>query len=450
MKHKWVILFLLVGAGLPAAAQDDGGPEMTAGDALDLELCRRIRDQVLPLIEVHTRMKYRRPIPVRIEPLNVWKMKVKQKGFAGQSGKHALAYYRPGLNDITIVPWVIGRYTPDGKTKQRKTRQSWIADLEPTMIHELTHGIHHQNFFSEGRLYAASLRPKLSENDLDRSTVAFLLGEGVPELVALRTTKFLFRMHRTPRPLDGLRHYIGKYVPAGKDPYRMKLMENGYVDGLNLSAAIEKNSGMRGIRAVLYRPPPRHVLFDPEILATVDLEDPPDPDSVFGFLSPEVLRGGGIRLAVNPGHDRFFHGAYRTGRRVDGCLLGYVAELGDSDEPGGRSRYAFYVSDPDAPASWRKDQAVSLMAKNATGAKEKTVALPFSKGAKATMHIVKADGLWVRGEAGGMVVVAHETKPTQFLERRVLMALTVLHKNRPKKDLYKAAKAKALAKLAAD
>ena len=55
--------------------------------------------------------------------------------------------------------------------------------------------------------------------------------------------------------------------------------------------------------------------------------------------------------------------------------------------------------------------------------------------------------LWVRGEAGGMVVVAHEEKPTSNLERRVLLALRALYIYKPKKGLYDAAKAAAIKKL---
>ena len=54
------------------------------------------------------------------------------------------------------------------------------------------------------------------------------------------------------------------------------------------------------------------------MLATVDLEDPPDPDSVFGFLVPYELKGMGIRLAVNPGKGRFIKKAYEpVGVRVE-------------------------------------------------------------------------------------------------------------------------------------
>jgi len=435
-------LLLLLAAGAAAWAQED--ERMPAGDALTQEVCETIRDRVIPRIEAYTRMKFRRPVPIRVEPRDAWERKSKAKGFGGMAARHALAYYTPSFNVVTVVPWVIGGYL--GGTPREKTRISWIADLEPTMIHELTHAIHHQNFYTEGRLYAASLKPAgLTEEELDRSTVAFLLGEGVPELVALRTTEFPQRMHRHPRSLDGIGHYMRSYRPTGKEPYRSILLKRGYVDGLNLMHQVALRAGMRGIRAILYRPPRREVLFQPEFLPE-NLDDPPDPDSIFGYLAPEVLKGTEVRLAVNPGHGRYFSGAHRTHVRAPGCLLGYVAEVGSADAPHGLSRYAFFIADPDAPGGWSEAQAASLKALNPGGAKEKKVDLPLlEERVRAKLLSVSMDdkSRYLHGETGGLVVLAHESRPTSTLDERVIGALRALYIRRPTPSLYADAVAKA-------
>ena len=445
-------LLLLLAVPFTVRAQDDEGPTgggevVTAGDAITREMCEKLRDLVIPRIEAYTRMKFRRPIPIQLEPLAVWQNKIQQDGFAGQAGRHALAYYTPSQNIVTVVPWVIGGYL--GGNPGKKSRDEWYADLEPTMIHELCHGIHHQNFYTEGRNYAASLKPRPTDSEVERSTVDFLMGEGVPELVSLRTTDFIQNMHRHPRQeLSGPIQYMRQYSPDGKQPYRMKLMALGYVDGLDLMHQISLRAGARGIRAILYRPPPMPLLFQPDILGTVDLDDPPDPDSVFGFLSPEILKGMEVRLAVNPGHGRYFDSAYRTGIRQEGCLLGYVAEVGSDTGPYGTSRYAFWVSDPDHPASWRHDQAASLKALNPAAAKEKQVSTTSVRGhpIKATViHVPLDDGsLYVRAEAEGLVVLAHESKPTKNLEERVVLALRSLWLRKPQPKVYDAALKKAL------
>jgi hypothetical protein len=439
------LLLLLAGAGW---AQERA--TMTAGDALNVAMCERIRDQVMPRIEAFTRMKFRRPVKVMIEPRAVWESKQKSDGFAGYSARHALAFYRPGINDVTVVPWVIGRYPGPGEKGEPMKRglDEWVADLEPTLIHELTHAIHHQNFFSEGRTVAASLRADgLSEEELDESTVQFLFGEGFPELVALRTTDFPAHMQRKPKPApDSVGYYMRSYKPNGKEPYRVTLSEKGYTDGLDLLHHLQLKAGPGGVRACLYRPPPRVLLFQPEILATVELEDPPDPDSIFQFLSPEVLKGRDVRLAVNPGPGRTFEGAYTSGARIDGCLIGYVAEVGDPGDPRGESRYAFFVADPDAPGDWSGGQAAGLKALNAAGVTEKQAPIPLAESTKASVILVKMDdqSLYVRAETGGLVVLAHESKPTPNLEERVLIALRALYMRRPKPKLYEAAKAKAI------
>jgi hypothetical protein len=317
------------------------------------------------------------------------------------------------------------------------------------MIHELTHAIHRQNFFSEGRDAAATVQVGAIPDDvLDRATVDFLLGEGFPELVASRTTDFKSHMDRSPAPhLDGVRHYMKTYKTNDKDVYRVTLFQHGYVDGLNLCHHVQLGSGARGVRACLYRPPPRVLLFQPELLKTIDLEDPPDPDSIFGFLSPAALGGQDVRLAVNPGTGRLFEGAYEGGGKVEGCLIGYVAEVGAAGDPQGESRYAFFVADPDSPGSWSSEQASSLKNMNPDGAAEKQAQLPKADNVSVKVLSVKMEdgSLYVRAETGGLVVLAHESKPTANLEERVLRALRVLYIAKPKAKLYEEAKAKAMA-----
>lgn len=445
------LLAVLLLAGV-AIAQDSGAL-MTAGDALSVELCEKIRDQVIPRVEAFTRMKYRRHVPIRVQPKAHWEAMQKEEGFGGFSARHALAFYRKGINDVTVVPWVIGRYPPPGQQgePQKRTREEWIMELEPTLIHELTHAIHFQNFHSEGRTVQASLRSDgLSEDELDDSTVEFLLSEGFPELVALRTTDFRGHMHRHPHAtLDSVRTFMKRYQPNKKDPYRVTLSESGYADGLDLLHHLQLKAGSGGVRACLYRPPPRLLLFQPELLATVDLEDPPDPDSILGFLYPDILKGQEVRLAVNPGSGRLFDDAYESGYRAQGCLIGYVAKVGVSGEAQGQSRYAFFVSDPDEQGDWSSAQATGMKALNPAGASEKQVPLPHASDVKATVILVKEDngGLYVRGETHGLVVLAHEERPTQNLEERVVIALNALYDRRPKPNLYAEAQRQALAAL---
>jgi hypothetical protein len=357
---------------------------------------------------------------------------------------------------VTVVPWVIGRYPPPGQPgdPMKRSVDEWVMELEPTLIHELTHAIHFQNFYSEGRTVEASLRSDgLSEAELDESTVDFLLSEGFPELVALRTTDYKDYMQRHPHAqLDGVRTFMKRYLPNKKDPFRVTLSETGYEDGLDLLHHLQLKAGPRGVRACLYRPPPRILFFQPELLSSVELEDPPDPDSIFGFLSPELLQGSEVRLAVNPGSGRLFEGAYESGIRAEGCLIGYVAEVGGNRDANGESRYAFFVADPDGAGEWSSAQASSLKAMNPAAAAEKEAPLPLADGVKAKVITVKMDdeSLYVRAETGGLVVLAHESKPTPNLEERVMLALRALYQRRPKPNLYAAAKAKATESLEKD
>ena len=446
MRHLGALLLLA------AAARAQG--IMAAGDAIDLETCERIRERVIPRIEAFTRMKFRRSVPIRIETKEVWARAQTATGFGGHSARHALAYYRPWINDVTVVPWVIGGYPAPGKkgTPVKKKREDWIADLEPTLIHELCHAIHHQNFFIQGRSYGVSLRTGgQSEDEIDAATVQFLLGEGLPEFVSLRTTEYPEHMDRYPSPEpDSVRHYMSTYRPDGKQPYRIILSTHGYRDGLNLLHHLFLKAGPRGVRAALYRPPPRVLLFQPELLGAVELDDPPDPDSILGFLSPEILSGSEVRLAVNPGAGRYFRGAARAGVRARDCLIGYTAEVGDRSAPHGLGRYSFFVADPDGPASWVEAQASSLKTLDSDGTREKRPALPLRKGkaVRANQITVKtADGgAYAYAEARGLVVLAYESKPTKNLADRVLRALRVLYLKRPKEKLYEKAIVEATAR----
>ena len=433
------LILLFVGV---AAAQDG----VKAGDAFDKELCDKMRDEVVPRIEKYTRMKFRRRVPMKIEPKGVWENKIKASGYSGSTAKHAAAYYMPGLDYVTVVPWVIGGYE-SGKPIE-KTKRQWVEELEPVMIHELTHAIHHQNFFTWGRFLAASMRADgLSEEELDLCTVDFLIGEGVPELVALRTTEFVSSMYRRPNQPASVQRLMSRYRPDGKQAYRLKLWAYGYSDGLDLMAAIAMKSGPRGIRAILYRPPPRVLLFQPKILATVELDDPPEPDSPFQILSVGKLKGTETLRATFPGRSRYFRNA-AAHRRTPGCLIGYVATVGSPTGPNGEARYAIFIADPDRASPWVGEQAQSLREIRPSGVTESRLLVPMRKGVKATVIRVKIDGgRYVYAEAGGLVVIAHETKPTRNLQHRVLLALSYLHIRKPKADLYTAATAAAKKKL---
>jgi hypothetical protein len=136
--------------------------------------------------------------------------------------------------------------------------------------------------------------------------------------------------------------------------------------------------------------------------------------------------------------------------RAEGCLIGYVADVGAPNDPQGESRYAFFVANPDAPGDWSAAQASSLKAMNPAGAAEKDVTLPLTDGVKAKLITVKMDdgGTYVRAEASGLVVLAHESKPTPILEDRMIQALRALYICKPKLKLYDEALAKAAAALA--
>ena len=194
---------------------------------------------------------------------------------------------------------------------------------------------------------------------------------------------------------------------------------------------------------MLYRPPPRALLYQPDLLAKVDLDDPPDPDSAFAFLSPDGVRFGEVFLAVSPGRDRFFRRAATgtTGPRSTGCLLGYTAVVGGIGHPQGKSSYSIFIADPDEPGIWSTAQAKSMLDMDPKAARETKRPLPQMKGLQAQVITVrpKDQSLWIRAEANGLVVLAHETKPTRNLEKRVLLALRVLQIRAPRANLYAAA-----------
>lgn len=441
-------VFLL--AASVALAQSDAPVEAAAG--IDHETCVKLRDRVIPRIEAFTRMRFRRPVPIKIQPKADWIRAQQQEGYAGHSATHAVAFYSPYANEVTVVPWAIGRYpVRDGPgTPLKKTRAEWLEIVEPTLIHELVHAIHHQNFFIDPQTYGSSLRMEgLSEEEIDSTTVDFLLGEGFPEFVSLRTTEYPKQVGRYPADeLAKASTYMRIYKPDGTQPFRIILFDNGYDDGLTLLHHLFLKAGARGVRAALYRPPPRLLLFMPEILGSVELDDPPDPDSILGFLAPEILEGHEVHLAVDPGRDRYFLRAWRTHKRARGCLIGYAARVA------GAGDYAFYVADPDRPGRWSAEQAEALQALHPPGVKRTRARLPLMRGAGVKAYVLRVrtpdQGLYVRAEAQGLVVLAHEEQPTSNLVKRVLGALRVLYLKRPQAKLYEEALAQARARLAED
>jgi hypothetical protein len=374
-------------------------------------------------------------------PKAIWDAQMKQQGPGGTMARQALAFYSIGENAITVIPWTIGGYQ-DG-TPEQKSRQEWIHELESIIIHELMHALHHQNFYVVlgGGRAASGRAAGQTEQEIDEAVVEFLTAEGMAELVSVRVATEEARrnlLRRPARELSAPDRFWVRYQPDGKQPFRLLLSQYGYQDGLDLLHKLSLKGGPRALRGILYRQPPRSLFFQPELLAAVDLDDPPEPDSVFAYLSPELPEGNEVRLAVNPGENRFFAKAYATPGGPRTCLVGYVAILGETGEDSGRGRYAFFVSDPDAPGTWSAEQVTSLKALYPTGASEKTKPLPMLKGVEAKLLTIKAEdgSLYIRGEAAGLVVLAHESNPTKNLEERVLGALRVLHIKRPTPKLY--------------
>jgi len=454
--RRFALLLVLLPAlpvTLPAVAQD--GPDnrmLTAGQALDRKTCQEEARKVRDRIQAWTRIKYRRPVPVLVQSRGVWEKRIKLPGVAGHNARSGLAFYDIINNTITIVPWVIGQYARK-KEPPKKWKEEWLNQLESILIHELMHALHHQNFYVVlGGARRASLRTGgLSAAEKDISTVEFLTAEGTAELVAVRTATSGARPHLTRRPqveLDSPQRYWNRYQPDDKRPFRVILSNTGYQDGLDILNRLDRKAGPRAIRGLLYRQPPREIFFQPEILAKLKLDDPPDPDSILEFLSPAGVKFGEVYLAVNPGADRNFANAMPGGRRAraKGCLIGYTAATGDEDEADGRSSYSLFVADPDNPGTWSKDQADALKALEPSAAKTKKLALPLIKGAPSAeiISVKRGDGsLWMRGEVAGLVIMARETKPTSNLEARVVRALSALYIKRPTAKLYESVFAEA-------
>ncbi|MEM8884018.1 MAG: hypothetical protein AAGD14_08120 [Planctomycetota bacterium] len=442
-----IALLTLVGLfAIPSIAE---AQLVTAGQALDQKTCDQIASDVKRRIEIWTRMKYRKPVPVNVETKRRWEQRLTQTGLGGHQARQGLAYYNIIANRITVVPWVIGGYPQGPKDKRqpaKKDREEWINKLESIMIHELMHALHHQNFYVVlGGARSASLKlDGLTAEEKDISTVEFLIAEGMSELVSVRTATPGARTHLTRRPnreLNRAQRYWDRYQPDGKTPFRVRLSNTGYQHGLDILNKLDRLAGPRAIRGMLYRQPPRELFFQPELLAKmVDFDDPPDPDSIFAFLSPDGVKFGEVELAVWPGKNRFFVEATpgRGRRRAPGCLIGYTAEAGSDDGPHGRSNYSFFIADPDRPGSWSKEQAESLRQDEPGSTKEKKVKLPMVDGVKADLiRVDRSDGsVEIRAEIDGLVVCARESKPTSTLEDRVRYALRSLYIRRPKADLY--------------
>jgi len=420
--------------------------------------CEPLRDEVMHDIEELTRIRFRRPVPVEILPKATWEARAKQGGFIGHFTTRSPAYYSPGANVITFVPWVF---------EFLDTEEGWRERLRHIMHHELTHALHHQNFWTEVGNYAASMKSSgLTEDEIDGATVDFLVAEGFAELVTyqlgLRRVKELRdqqrdrietiddvpgletgRPERRPRPTA---EYMKLYRPAGDKPFRNLLFDNGYRDGLTCLYHLMLGGGMRAVRSTLYRSPSRLLLFAPDVLSGVDLDDPPEPDAVFRFLHPGALSADGILLAVNPGPGRFFSAASRG--RAAGCLLGYAARASEGGDAA--AEYAFFLADPDRPGSWEQEQLASLTAlgRGGTRARPKRVRLPVTHKEHAEVTVVRTnDGQYVHGALDGIVVILHEPEPTATAEDRVLHALEVLLRKRPKPGVFQEAERTARARL---
>jgi len=397
MRRLPLLLALLTAA--PALAQEQ---MMTAGQALDRETCVRVADGVKDRIEKYMRLKYRRPVPVLVEPKESWERRLQQGGIGGHNARRGLAMYNIITNRIIVVPWVMGRYPPLGPKPARLFKDEWVNRLESILIHELMHALHHQNFYVVlGGARQASVKVSgLTPEEKDISTVEFLTAEGTAELVAVRTATEGARPHLQRRPareLDIPQRYWDRFQPDGRQPFRVILSSFGYQYGLDILNRLARRSGPRAIRGLLYRQPPRELFFNPDLMAEkVDFDDPPDPDSIFAFLSPDGVKFGELHLAVWPGKNRVFSNALpgRGRNRSPGCLIGYWAASGDESGPmPGRANYAMFVADPDAPGTWSVEQAQSMRESDSGKVKEKKVALPMTDGVKADIiRVERPDG----------------------------------------------------------
>ena len=444
---------------MPAVAQEQSPARLIdAWDWMTPENLETLQAEVMREIEVLTRIRFRRPVEVDIVPRAVWEAQTQSEGYFGETASRAAAYYWPGENRVTFQPWV---YT------WQATAREWRTISRQTMIHELTHALHHQNFFTLGGDSQSSLRSEgLTERQIDTSTVDFLLAEGFAELVTYslcledirragddksarsRAEADLGLTRRPERRPASLSEYMRRYQPNGEEAYRTLLFNNGYQDGLTCVHHLMLGGGMRAVRSVLYRIPPRVLLFAPDLLAEAPLDDPPEPDPIFRYLHPGELDAEGILLATAPGEDRFFRDA--TLGKTEGCLLGYTARATSGKFAG--SQYAFFVGDPDRPGDWAERQFESLVAGAASRSRVRSreIALPLTKKKiKALItRIPTRDGCFVHGRVGGLVVLARESKPTPSIEQRVLMALRALHIKRPTPATFDEAIRKARERLA--
>ena len=76
MRYPLALLLLAAGAVAQDEAPAEEGGVMQAGDAITQAICERMRDDVTHRIEAFTRMKFRRPVPMRLEPRAVWEAKI--------------------------------------------------------------------------------------------------------------------------------------------------------------------------------------------------------------------------------------------------------------------------------------------------------------------------------------------------------------------------------------
>jgi hypothetical protein len=430
-------------------------PELVASeDWITLENCQRLRDEAIKEIEEFTRIQYRRPVPINIMSSHEYSAYQGAGGMAGWVSAHAAAFYSPDTNEITVIPF--RKFGP-------APAAFWEVTTRGTMIHEMTHALHHQNFWTQGPHHNAAAKIRgLTEDEIDAATVDNLLNEGFAELVeygVMMNRVRAARLKRLPREIAARvgakpapkpaspAAYMKRYVPDPDtdEPYRVKLLSHVYGDGLTLMYHLMMQGGMRAVRSALYRPPHRLLLFQPSILVTADLSDPPEPDAIFALLHAGPLSNEGIRLATRPGPHRYFGGA-REGHDP-GCLLGYVARA--TSGPFDGSEYAFFIADPDRPGTWAVDQLETLEKQAKRKIESKKVKLPLSK-SRATLTIVPQDNqTYLHGEIPGVVVLVKIVKDkitnsdVKRMQERVVYALRALEIKKPKAFVFKDALEKA-------
>ena len=410
---RGVPVFLLLLAPALAGEDDEAVP---VGDAITLELCDQVRDALVPRIEEQLRLRFHRTVPMRVQPLALWRNRARGLVVASVA-PYGSAFYDSSTDTVTIVPWVIGG-DPNGPRVERKTRAAWRADLEPVAADVLTRALLHRNLPFDARRWHATLETDLAPDEAERCAADFLVTEGVVRYLVHRTCPGAAAPREERADPAAL---LRAYRPGGKEPYRIKLIVDGGRDGLDLAHRLALGSGMRGLRGVLYRPPPLALLVRPELLASVDFDEPPDPHSIFAFLAPDAKVK--VHLAMDPLRADFFGS---SNERREGCLVGYAAAAGSS-------RYAFWVSDPDDPGTWREEQAAALRG----GAGEREVDMRGGATVEVLIRAIPLEGAAVvRGDAGGLVVLAREATPAANLEQRVVTALRALWLKKPKPALY--------------